>query len=362
MKNFTSGFFQQVDKYKAFVPEKINRQWLIEDMELIQLLSEAERALGNFYIAMHVVKEATYSSKIEGTKTNIEDVLSEREDILEERRNDWQEVNNYIQAMNTAISELSKLPLSTRLIKKAHKILITGVRGEQKLPGEYRTSQNWIGGASLRDAVFIPPPHHLVNELMKDLENFLHNDDFYFPYILRIALAHYQFETIHPFLDGNGRVGRMLITLYLVEKKVLKRPVLYLSDFFESNRTHYYNNLMKVRIENDIKHWFKFFLIGLIETAEKGITTFDKILQLQKNIDEKLSVLKNRKNKARQLLNYMFEHPVVNAYKVKRALGFSMPTIYKLLAELEQLDLIREQTGARRNRSFLFKAYTDLFE
>jgi Fic family protein len=217
MKNFKSGKYISQGSFKSFSPELINRHWELDDMEVIGLLSKADRQLGrldmyseyipniDLFISMHVLKEATKSSKIEGTKTNIEEALQAKEDISEEKRNDWDEVQNYIQALNTAIESLKKLPFSTRLIKQTHRTLLQGVRGKHKLPGEFRSSQNWIGGATINDAVFIPPNQNQIPELMSDLEKFSHNQDILLPDLLKIALIHYQFETIHPFLDGNGR-------------------------------------------------------------------------------------------------------------------------------------------------------------
>ena len=263
-------------------------------VELLPLIEKANLKLGelsayselvpdiNHFIRLHVVKEATLSSRIEGTRTNIEEAMMREEDIKPERRNDWIEVNNYILALTQAIQELEHLPISTRLIKKTHQTLLQGVRGENKLPGEFRRSQNWIGGATLSDATFIPPVWNEIDDLIGDLENFLHNDDTNLPHILKIALAHYQFETIHPFLDGNGRIGRLLITLYFVEKGILHQPVLYLSEFFERNKSYYYENLMRVRLHNDIQQWFKFFLVGTIEMAIKGVEGLRKILALKK--------------------------------------------------------------------------------
>lgn len=373
MKTFKSGVYINQKSYKSFQPEMINKEWTIESMEILNLLSQADRQLGrldmyseyipniDLFISMHVLKEATQSSKIEGTKTNIEEALLDKKDLNEEKRDDWEEVQNYISALNSAISNLEKLPFSSRLIKETHKILLQGVRGKHKLPGEFRTSQNWIGGASINDAIFVPPVQSTINDYMSDLENFAHNRDYYFPELLKIALIHYQFETIHPFLDGNGRVGRLMITLYLVEKGILNKPILYLSDFFERNRTLYYDNLTKVREKNDIIQWFKFFLVGVIETAKKGITTFDSILKLQKDVDYKLQKLGSRANNANVLMTYLYQHPLVEAQKAKEVTGLSMPSVYKLIEELENLDILKEITGGKRGKLYVFKDYTKLF-
>jgi Fic family protein len=305
MKNFIAGKYINQGYYKSFQPNLINKNWLIDNMEVLNLLSKADRQLGrlemysehvniDLFISMHIAKEATQSSKIEGTQTNIEEAFLNKDEISAEKRNDWEEVQNYIEAMNNAVELLGKLPFSSRLIKMTHKILLQGVRGENRMPGEFRKSQNWIGGASINDAVFIPPIHTSVPELISDLENFANDISNPLPDLLKIALIHYQFETIHPFLDGNGRIGRLLITIYLVSKGILKKPILYLSDFFERNRTFYYDNLMRVRTHNDLNQWFKFFLVGVIETCKSGVNTFGNILQLQKEIDNKIQLLKGR--------------------------------------------------------------------
>ena len=310
---------------------------------------------------MHVLKEATQSSKIEGTKTNIEEALLNKEDISKEKRDDWEEVQNYIIALNSAIENLEKLPFSSRLIRQTHGILMQGIRGEHKQPGNFRSSQNWIGGASINDAVFIPPVHPTVNDYMSDLEKFAHNDEFFLPELLKIAMIHYQFETIHPFLDGNGRVGRLMITVYLVEKNILKKPILCLSDFFERNRTLYYDNLMRVREKNDIVQWFKFFLVGVIETAKNSIETFDSILKLQKDIDSKLQTLGGRSNNAQLLLEYLYQHPLIDAAKAIKITKLSKPSVYKLIEELEQLRMLKEITGGKRGKQYLFIDYVKLF-
>jgi cell filamentation protein, protein adenylyltransferase len=374
MKNFKSGYYINQGTYKSFQPEKINRKWNIENMEILSLLSQADRQLGrldmyseyipniDLFISMHVLKEATQSSKIEGTKTNIEIALLDEEDVVDEKRDDWEEVQNYIAALNSTIDNLKTIPFSSRLIKQTHKILLKGVRGKHKLPGKFRNSQNWIGGAAINDALFIPPVHTSINSYMGDLEKFAHNENNYFPDLLTIALMHYQFETIHPFLDGNGRVGRLMITLYLVEKEILKKPILYLSDFFERNRTLYYDNLMRVREKNDITQWFKFFLVGVIETAKNSISTFDGILKLQNEIDIKLQSLGSRANNAKTIMNYLYQHPVVDAHKVRSILRVSMPSVYKLIDQLEKQAILKEITGAKRGKLYLFDEYIKLFE
>ncbi|MFP4543185.1 MAG: Fic family protein, partial [Candidatus Kapaibacterium sp.] len=245
--------------YTYFYPTYINDDWKWEDQGVNSLLEKAAIKLGelnsfsklvpniDLFIQLHVTKEAVVSSRIEGTQTRMDEAILDEEDILPERKQDWQEVNNYIKALHQAIDDLEILPISSRLIKKTHQILLDSVRGEHKNPGEFRTSQNWIGGSSLADAIFIPPHQMYVNDFMSDLENFLHNDDIQIPALIKIALVHYQFETIHPFLDGNGRIGRLLITLFLVDKKILSKPLLYLSEFFEKNKSLYYDNLTFVR-------------------------------------------------------------------------------------------------------------------
>lgn len=372
MEKFTSGKYINQGYYKSFQPTTIHRDWILNDMEVIQLLSKADRHLGrldmyseyvniDLFIRMHIAKEATQSSKIEGTQTNMEEAFLSKEEIAYEKRDDWEEVQNYISAMNEAVKLLHQLPFSSRLIKQTHKILLQGVRGEHKLPGEYRSSQNWIGGASISDATFIPPIHSSINEFISDLEIFANDEISPLPDLIKIAIIHYQFETIHPFLDGNGRVGRLLITIYLVSKGILKQPILYLSDFFEKNRMLYYDNLMRSRTHNDINQWLKFFLTGIIETAKKGVTTFDGILQLQKSLEGKLKSLGNRNMDARKVVDYLYTQPIIEVTKVEELLQKSSVTAYKLLADLERLDVIKEISGAQRNKLYVFKDYLDLF-
>lgn len=373
MRNFKSGQYISQGYYKSFQPEFINKQLLIDNMEVMQLLSQADRELGRLdmyskyipnielFISMHVLKEATQSSKIEGTQTNMDEALLDKEDIPLDKRDDWEEVQNYIKAMEWAILELEKLPFSSRLIRKTHNILLQGVRGEKKQPGEFRISQNWIGGATIKDAVFIPPVHTSVRKLMSDIEKFLHNEEIFLPELLKIGLVHYQFETIHPFLDGNRRLGRLLIPLYLVSKGILQQPILYLSDFFEKNRNLYYDNLTIVRDKSDLNQWYKFFLVGVIETAKKGIITFDNILQLQKNIDISLQELGSRAANAKKIVDSLYKRPVINAEKVHKVAGISKPSSYKLISDLERMDILKEVTGGQRGRMYVFDNYLKLF-
>ncbi|MPS74610.1 MAG: Fic family protein [Chryseobacterium sp.] len=373
MKNFISGNLINQGYHKSFQPNYINKNWVIDDMSVLNLLSKADRQLGrldtfsqyvniDLFISMHIVKEATQSTKIEGTQTNIEEAFLQKEDLALDKRDDWEEVHNYIQAMKTAVRDLENLPISSRLIKKTHKTLISGVRGEHKLPGEYRKSQNWIGGATINDATFVPPVYTSVDELMSDLEKFA-NDDFNdLPDLLKIAIIHYQFETIHPFLDGNGRIGRLLIPIYLVSKGILKQPILYLSDFFEKHRSLYYDNLMRVRTHNDLAQWFKFFLTGVIETAKIGVETFDGILKLQKDLEDKLLSHKGNTDDARKIIASLYENPITDAQKVEKIIEKSYGSAYKQIALLEKLEIIKEITGGQRGKVYAFDAYIKLFK
>ena len=236
-----------------------------------------------------------------------------------------------------------------------------GVRGEHKQPGEFRASQNWIGGSGLTDAVFIPPHPDGVPDLMSDLEAFWHNQGIVVPHLIRVAISHYQFETIHPFLDGNGRIGRLLIPLYLVSHGVLAKPSLYLSDFFERNRTSYYDALMRVRVSNDLIHWVRFFLQGMAETATKGREVFQQVLVLRTEAEHAVLGLGKRATNARQLLNLLCRKPVVSAADIEKALSVSTPTANALIRDFEKLGMLKEITGQQRGRAYAFDRYLRLF-
>ncbi len=235
------------------------------------------------------------------------------------------------------------------------------MRGKYKHPGVIRTSQNWIGGASINDAVFIPPHHDHLPLLMKDLEKFLNNETILAPELIRIAIAHYQFETIHPFLDGNGRVGRLLITLYLVSKGILLKPTLYLSSFFEANKSLYYDNLMRVRTHNDLTQWVKFFLEGVRETSENSIQTFCLILELRKQCDEKVKTLGRKIKTGTVLLDFLYSTPIIDSQLISEVLNVDRATSIRLIDDFVRLDILKETTGQKRNRLFSFSDYIKLF-
>lgn len=373
LEDFNSGVFAQQYKYKSFSPEPVNHSWVWEDPQINTLLERATQTLGelnafslivpnvDLFIEMHIAKEANKSSRIEGTQTRLDEALLEKEYIAPEKRDDWQEVRNYIAAMNSAIKQLENLPLSNRLLKDIHAVLLQGVRGEHKAPGDFRKSQNWIGGSSLTDAVYIPPHHNEISTLMSDLEKFWHNEEIEVPHLIRIAISHYQFETIHPFLDGNGRIGRLLITLYLVSNGLLRKPSLYLSDYFERHKGQYYDALTVVRASNNLIHWIKFFLVAVIETAKNGQSTFIEIQRIRENAEHKILELGRRAKNARKLLTLLYKRPIVSVNEVADHLELTHQTANSLVKDLCSLQLLKEITGYQRNRMFAFGEYLALF-
>ena len=378
IEDFKSGEHVQQYEYKSFAPSLINKEWLTTDPEILTLLDEARGLLGelnafsqiipnvDFFIRMHILKEATTSSRIEGTRTNMEEALADASDIDPEKRDDWEEVQNYVQAINFAINSIDSLeniPLSNRLLCETHKVLMKGVRGEKKQPGDFRKSQNWIG-PSLKHATYIPPHEELILDLMSDLEKFIHNDQIHVQPLIKIAIIHYQFETIHPFLDGNGRLGRLLISLFLVHCKLLVKPALYLSDFFERNKPDYYDFLMTVRIKNDLKSWIRFFLIGVIETANSSIGAFKNIIELKEKTEkEKLPTFSvARQKNAQTLIEHLYASPVVTIKQVERLLDASRNTASTLVKDFEKLNILDEITNWDRNRIYMFTDYIKLFK
>lgn len=373
MEDFNSGSLVRQYQYRSFTPTPVNHPRAWEDGRINTLLESASLKLAeldaftlivpdvDMFIRMHTVKEASLSSRIEGTRTEVEEALLPEKEVLPERRNDWKEVNNYIEAMDHSLEALTRLPLSNRLLREAHAILLEGVRGEHKSPGDFRRSQNWIGGSSLGDAVYIPPSHEEVSPLMSDLEQFWHNEDIDVPHLVRIAISHYQFETIHPFSDGNGRIGRLLVPLYLIDNELLHRPSLYISAFLEKHRDSYYDALSRVRTANDMIHWVRFFLTAVLETATKGVETFQQILALRRELTEKAMGFGRRASNAGRLINFMYQNPVLTVKQAGESLGVTHQTANQLIGDFEAMGLLRELTGHRRNRIYLFEVYLELF-
>jgi len=372
-ETFSAGHWRTRFQYQSFEPTLVNQQWTWEDPSINTLLEDAMRALGelnafsliipdvDLFIRMHIVKEAQSSSLIEGTQTSISEILMPESRIDPEKRNDWREVHNYIDAINAAVADLKNLPLSNRLLRQAHATLLQGVRGEHKQPGDFRHSQNWIGGSSLADAAFIPPHHEGVSDLMADLEGFWHNEAIAVPHLVRLAISHYQFETIHPFLDGNGRIGRLLIPLYLISHGLLEKPSLYLSDFFERNRASYYDGLMRVRTSNDLTHWTRFFLKGVAETASKGSRVFREILKLRTETEQKTLTLGKRAPLAHKALELLYRQPTVSSEELQSHLNSAKSTTYVLIKDFVKLGILEAVADEKSRRAYAFSSYLALF-
>jgi Fic family protein len=374
LSEFRAGRYENQIEYKSFLPKPIQHDWVIADPQVLHLLGAADRALGelnafaqlipdiDFFIKMYVAKEATQSSRIEGTQTTMEDALKDAEDILPEGRDDWIEVHNYIDAITFAIGKLETLPLSNRLLRDTHAILMQGVRGKTKQPGSFRTSQNWIG-VSLKNAAFIPPHHDHVPELMSDMEKFLHDGKALVPPLIKIAIAHYQFETIHPFLDGNGRLGRLMISLYLASEKLLVKPALYLSDYFERNKTGYIDHLMAVRQGNHMREWIIFFLHGVCETAREAAAVFKSILAMKERIEREVMprFSARRQDHAQMLMRRLYGKPIIDVKAAETELKTAKNTAISLITDLVEHGVLTEITGQRRNRLFIFQDYVGLF-
>ncbi|WP_186647119.1 Fic family protein [Fluviispira vulneris] len=362
-------------KYKAFIPKPLPPSPPLNyDLEMISLLSKADLALGrlnglasiiadpDIFVYLYVRKEALLSSQIEGTQCSLEDILSVNE-TMEENNADVEEVSNYVYAMNQGLSRLKDLPISTRLIKEIHNILLKGVRGSKKTPGEFRTNQNWIGNinAKLNNADFIPPPPDEVNKHMSELEKFIHSQND-LPYLVKAALIHAQFETIHPFLDGNGRLGRLLITFVLCSWDVMEKPLLYLSYFFKAHRTEYYSKLMDIRNKGDWEGWIKFFLRGVAETAEMANFTAIEIHKIHNRDLAKISA-----NKPTPMMNQIFHqlccYPIVSVPILERHInGSSQATIQRALVRLKEIGIITEITGLQRNRKYAYLEYLNILK
>ena len=370
-------YVKQTGGFSAFIPAPLPPDPPIyRDSEIDTLLSQADRNLGrldgvtsilpnpDFFVAMYVRYEAVLSSQIEGTQSSLEDVLQFEvgpEGI--ERPKDVKEVVNYVRAMNYGLKRLKHFPLSLRLIREIHAQLLPGTRGSHRTPGEFRRTQNWIGpaGCTLQNAIFVPPPVPEMHEALAHLEKFLH-DLTPMPVLIRCGLVHAQFETIHPFLDGNGRVGRLLITFLLCHLQVLQRPLLYLSHYFKMHRAEYYDRLMAIRQDGHWEGWLKFFLKGVTEVSEDATLTARKILELREQGRTLIADRLDSSPAGQRLCDYLFQQPLVSVSLVQRHLDCSYVTANKVVLQFEKLNLLEETTGWKRNRRYRFKPYLDLFQ
>lgn len=374
LEDFNSGEYVKQNDYKTFLPSKINVNWGWNDTKLDKLLAEANRQIGelnaysilipnvDLYIKMHVQIEANKSSRIEGTKTTIEEDMLDFKDIMPEKRDDWEEVQNYIKATNYGVKKVNEgFPVCSRLIKEIHEILMQGVRGELKTPGEFRKSQNWIGGTMPSTAVYVPPAHTDLYECISDLEKFINNMEIDTPDLVKIAIIHYQFESIHPFLDGNGRIGRLIIPLYIQSKNMLEKPCLYISDYIERHKEVYYDTLTRVRTKNDMIGWIKFFLEAVIETSKVAKEKFRNVVDLTVEMDKLLVKLPCKIENSKKIIDAMYNDPVLNRTQLSENAGMNIASVKRTVKILIENNILIETTGFSRNQVFAFQKYIDLF-
>jgi Fic family protein len=370
------SYTRQIGGYKAFVPKPLPPDSPIQlDNEMLQLLSQADRELGrldgaseilpnvDLFVAMYVNKEAVLSSQIEGTQASLIDVLAfEANAALPDNPQDIEEVINYIAALNYGLQRLSTLPLSLRLIREIHGLLMQGVRGADRNPGEFRTSQNWIGhhGGTIETAKFVPPSPVDMNRALGNLETFIHAEKT-MPILLKVGLVHAQFETIHPFLDGNGRMGRLLITFILCHEGILRKPLLYLSHFFKKNRLQYYEYLQKIRDEGDWESWLKFFLRGVYEVAQEATATARKIVQLRENHRNIIATDLSRLGGTNQLLEYLYQRPIITVNNAAKVTGLSYANANRLVTKFQKYGLLRQMDTYQRHRRFIYADYLAMF-
>lgn len=374
LEEYKSGEYVKMNDYKAFIPSKINFSWGWDDTKLDKLLAEANRQIGelnaysllipnvDLYIKMHVKIEANKSSRIEGTRTTVEEDLLDVTDINPEKRDDWEEVQNYVKATNYGVERIRNgFSVCTRLIREIHEILMQGVRGEYKTPGEFRVSQNWIGGSMPSTAVYVPPPHTEVTECLSDFEKFINNEEIDTPDLIKIAILHYQFESIHPFLDGNGRIGRLLLPLYIQSKGMLEKSCLYISDYIERNKYTYYDMLTRVRTNNDMIGWIKFFLEAVIETSKIAKEKFRNVVELTMEMDKVIMELPVKPENAKKVIDLLYDEPVLTRNKMSEITGIKLTTINGIVNALLDKGIITETTGYSRNQIFAFEKYINLF-
>lgn len=387
MNNYEAGYYIKQQDYKSFMPSFINKEFALSDLKIISLLEKASRLIGELnaysknlpniqsFLWFLSLTEATASNKIEGTKITLNEVVSPEENIMPERRDEQKEVYNYLYALEftyeklTGIAniltnpqklEVEKFPFCTRLIKEAHRILLVNSRGEHKNPGEFRTSQNWIDGSMPSTASFVPPPHDKLNELLSDFENFWHNLNNDTPILIKIAISHYQFETIHPFSDGNGRIGRLIILMQLVESGILELPILYLSRYFEKNRKQYYDALTLVREKNDINQWVRYFLEGVCDISKYTVLKLKEVDDLNNRCEEKIKRLTKSHVNASKLLKLLFRKLFVRVSDVAEALDVDYQVANGLIKSFVKAGIL-VKGNQKRNVTYMFAEYLSIF-
>ena len=374
VESFLSGKYRNNGDFKSFIPSPINDTWVWSSSEINELLSQADRELGalstypelipdlDIYIRMHIRVEANKSNRIEGTKTSIEEDMLPKENLVSEKRDDVQEIENYIKAMDYGVKRIidDDFPFSSRFLRELHQILLQGVRGEYKTPGEFRRSQNFIGGSKPSDAVYVPPSIADLDAAMEDFDRFANrNDDL--PVLIRLAIMHYQFETIHPFLDGNGRIGRLMIPLYLLSRNILGKPCFYISDYFETHRSEYYAALQDTRVRNDMERWICFFLRASIATARKAKDTFNRVLRLVDKYNRYIAETKSMHTTISSIIREMYSRPIASVAILSEMTGIGVTIVNSAVNTLVADGVLSEITGGKRNRVFMLTEYMEIF-
>jgi len=373
-KDFKSGVYIDQVKYKSFRPEKINHEWSIDDDNIIVLLSKAERLLGelnayvglvpqtSFFIRLFLRKEAVASTHLSGNQANIFDSLQKPEKVETSKKTDWTDVYNYVNAMNSSFAEIKQEGLSNDVLKNAHLLILNSLREENKSPGVYRPNQAWVEGDDITDAEYIPPDPAEINDLMIDLDNFVKNQHYLLPHLIKIAIIHYQFLTIHPFSEANGRLARLLTALYLTHHEILQKPVLCLSDYFDKHKAIYHDTLMSVRQTNNLSKWIIFFLEAVIFSSEDSINIYKKTLEMRKKIVKTKIVKFGSKTKnANELLQLLFWQPIIETEDIISELKVCKNTALNLIYDFVYLGILVELTGFKRNRIYVFDKYVSLF-
>ena len=374
VESFLSGKYRNNGDFKSFIPSPINDTWVWSSSEINALLSQADRELGalstyselipdlDIYIRMHIRVEANKSNRIEGTKTSIEEDMLPKENLVSEKRDDVQEIENYIKAMDYGVKRIidDDFPFSSRFLRELHQILLQGVRGEYKTPGEFRRSQNFIGGSKPSDAVYVPPSIADLDAAMEDFDRFANrNDDL--PVLIRLAIMHYQFETIHPFLDGNGRIGRLMIPLYLLSRNILGKPCFYISDYFETHRSECYAALQDTRVRNDMERWICFFLRASIATARKAKDTFNRVLRLVDKYNRYIAETKSMHTTISSIIREMYSRPIASVAILSEMTGIGVTIVNSAVNTLVADGVLSEITGGKRNRVFMLTEYMEIF-